>query len=98
MKKNVIAILLSLVVAVSSIGPVPAIAAETAAAETAAAETATNAAEATAAVESTAEEAAAEEGGAMMRKLSEGSKRTRACPQKTVPKRPGERMKTLPGT
>ena len=32
MKKNVIAILLSLVVAVSSIGPVPVIAAETAAA------------------------------------------------------------------
>ena len=62
MKKNVIAILLSLVVAVSSVGPVPVIAAETAAAETAAAETATNAAEATAAAESTAEEAAAEEG------------------------------------
>jgi len=53
MKKNVIAILLSLVVAVSSIGPVPVIAAETAATETAA-----NAAEATAAAESTAEEAA----------------------------------------
>ena len=39
MKKNVIAILLSLVVAVSSIGPVPVIAAETAAAETTAVET-----------------------------------------------------------
>ena len=46
MKKNVIAILLSLVVAVSSVGPVPVIAAETAAAETAAAETTANAAEA----------------------------------------------------
>ena len=54
MKKNVIAILLSLVVAVSSIGPVPVIAAETAAAETTA-----NAAEA---AETTAEEAAPEEG------------------------------------
>ena len=59
MKKNVIAILLSLVVAVSSIGPVPVIAAETTAAETVVAETTANAA---AAAETTAEEAAPEEG------------------------------------
>ena len=51
MKKNVIAILLSLVVAVSSIGPVPVIAAETTAAETVVAETTANAA---AAAETTA--------------------------------------------
>ena len=59
MKKNVIAILLSLVVAVSSIGPVPVIAAETTAAETVVAETTANAA---AAAETTAEDAAPEEG------------------------------------